>query len=374
MTKLLLMLVPLLPFATAFLSASNTAIPRQTTHISNDGWKSDEDAAVPLSSNLHDYFPEPTAGPISDKCRVTEDQIHNLLSKRLECKSKRQYGDADKILAGLNECGVYVHDKRREWRADGLNHFGRSPQYVRRGGLYGLSEEDVRRVSQMVEDRSYAKKRQEFHISDKLGETLRTKYKVKVDDKKREWFVVVSNWDEKEGTFGLSCYVPSPLVPPEDPTHKMDDETKKRIALRLTDREMFRKKKDYKAADKIRDELFENYSVVADDRMREWKVVLGDIEDDDFAKEAQLSQRSAFVRRGRSDCKDENKKQDDQVTAKAAIGSGDATIQPIEEEVDAEQSVDLESLTVVQLKEQLKLAGLPVSGKKADLILRLSAV
>mmetsp|Transcript_20213 Transcript_20213/g.43936 ORF Transcript_20213/g.43936 Transcript_20213/m.43936 type:complete len:392 (+) Transcript_20213:77-1252(+) len=382
MLKLILM--PLLPlFATAFLSVStvsNTAISRQNTHISN-GWKSGEDAA-PLSSMLHDYLPEPNAGPIAFKCRLTEDQIHTLLSKRLECKSKRQYDDADKILAGLNEGGVFVHDKRREWRADGLNHFGRSSQYVRRGGVYGLSEEDIRDVSQLVEDRSYAKKRKDFHISDELGEKLRRKYQVKVDDKNREWSVVVSNWDEKEGKHGLLIYVPSPLVPPEDPTHTMDDETKGRIAQRLTERVVFRKKKDYKTADTILDELIEQYSVVVDDRAREWKVVLGDIEDDDFAVEAKLSQRSAFVRRG-----DETTKKDEITTQTAPASNDGDAIQPVEEELelvsdDAVQPIeveagvrqmDLESLTVVQLKEQLKLAGLPVSGKKADLILRLNA-
>ena len=35
---------------------------------------------------------------------------------------------------------------------------------------------------------------------------------------------------------------------------------------------------------------------------------------------------------------------------------------------------DLESLTVIELKERLRLAGLPVSGKKSELIQRLSAL
>ena len=38
-----------------------------------------------------------------------------------------------------------------------------------------------------------------------------------------------------------------------------------------------------------------------------------------------------------------------------------------------EVRMDLESLTVVELKEQLRGEGLPVSGKKADLVLRLSS-
>lgn len=319
-----------------------------------------------FSSISHDYLPEPNAGPISFNCRLTEDQIHAAISKRLQCKRKREFDAADKILAGLNEGGVYVHDKRKEWRADGLNHFGRSG-YTRRGGTYGLSDEAIRAVSQMVEDRSYAKKRKEFHISDELAEKLKTKYQVKVNDKNREWSVVVNNWDGEEGN-GLGGYVPSPLAPPEDPTHTMDDALKARIAHLLASRVAFRKKKDYKTADKIRDELIEQYSIVIDDRTREWKVVLGDSKYDNFAMDAQLSQRSAFVRRESSENETTKHRE---ITTQSVQESDDTTL-PNGEDVGVNQ-MDLESLTVVELKEQLRQAGLPVSGKKADLILRLNS-
>ena len=55
------------------------------------------------------------------------------------------------------------------------------------------------------------------------------------------------------------CYVPSALVPPDDPTHTMDDKLKTLIAQRLSDREAFRKKRDYGMADTIRGELMEKY-------------------------------------------------------------------------------------------------------------------
>ena len=338
-------------------------------------------------SNARDYLPKPTAGPIADDCRLTEEQIHSLLRKRGGCKLRRQYEEADDILNVLNQNGVYVHDKRREWRADGQNHFGRQMHYTRRGGTYGMSEEDVVAVSQMVEDWSYAKRTKKFHRSDELTDTLKAEYRVKVNDKNREWSVVISNWDPEEGNEdGVNAtmhYVPSPLAPPRDPTHTMDDETKARIAQRLADRVAFRNKKDYRTADKIRDELMEQYSIVADDRTREWKVVLGNIEDDEFASEAQLSQRSAFVRRGDP--------QNDKTETRVVVGhdttaSNDAAsslpdimslaTKEVEEEEEEEigmEQKELQSLTVVQLKEKLQEAGLPVSGKKADLIARLNA-
>ena len=56
----------------------------------------------------------------------------------------------------------------------------------------------------------------------------------------------------------------------------------------------------------------------------------------------------------------------------------DSPLTPVEEAspeavvASSEESDDYESMTVVQLKELLKAAGKPVSGKKADLITRLT--
>lgn len=362
-------------FGSAFTSTFTASTYRSNTPLRNPCQNNNvrsEDEAEGRNIILHDYLPEPTAGPIADACRFTEDQIHLLLYKRQECKHRRQFAEADKILVGLNQNGVYVHDKRREWRADGHKHFGRNAQYVRRGGTYGLSEEDVVAISRIVEDRSYAKKRKEFHISDELTNILKTKYKVKVNDKNREWSVVVSNWDGMKAgaagdSIGMMHYVPSPLAPAEDPTHTMDAASKDLIAQRLADRVAFRKKKDYRTADKIRDELMEQYSIVIDDRTREWKVVLGDIEDDDFARKAQLSQRSAFVRRGndKQPVKSVQHAVSDETNSTSSEGGGGGE--------ERAEKIDLESLTVVELKEQLRQAGLPVSGKKADLIARLNS-
>lgn len=44
-----------------------------------------------------------------------------------------------------------------------------------------------------------------------------------------------------------------------------------------------------------------------------------------------------------------------------------------EDDHDHDEAEDLSKLSVAELKERLKAAGLPVSGKKADLIERLSA-
>ncbi len=362
-------------FGSAFL-ATNLLKHHHSSHLCSS-YRHDD------SSSSHGYVLEPNAGSIHPKCRLTENQIHILISKRQRCKRRRQYDDADKILAALNQCGVFLHDKRGEWRADGKNHFGRRSIYVRRGSTYGLlSEDDITAVSTMVEDRSYAKKRGEFHISDKLSHILKTKYRVQVDDKNREWSVENIAEEGESGKMVIAGdYVPSPLYELGDPTHTMDEESKMLIAQKLAERSSYRKKRDYAMADKILDEVMTQYSVVVDDRTKEWKVVLGDdFEDDRFVKGALLSQRSAFVRSGKKVFEGDNKTND---SLYGRDDNSSTASTKNEEEVYAEEEVvssanhhetpDFESMTVVELKQQLREAGLPVSGKKAELILRLSS-
>lgn len=328
----------------------------------------------------HEYSLASNAGPIADDCGFTEEQIHQLLARRLEYKKSRSFEKSDKILEALNQQGVYVQDKRREWRGDGRNHFGRQIHYIRRGSTYELSKEDLVAVAGMVEDRAHAKRTRTYHRSDELTEKLKKRYKVKVNDKKREWYVVDFNQEEdtnRDINTSAMHYVPSPLAPPDDPTHTMSDESKARIRERLTDRVNARKKKKYKLADEIRDELMEEYSIVIDDRISEWKVVT-DVEWDEFAREAQLSQRSAFISKGYenndveaintllSDNDDEQVRADDTSTLPPPAAAKNE-----EENQEARDIEELIGCTVVALKEKLREVGLPVSGKKSELIERL---
>jgi hypothetical protein len=324
----------------------------------------------------HDYLPAVDAGPVSPLVlgKLTEEQMHYLIARRLKCQISRNYSEADQILSGLVSAGVYLHDKRKEWRADGQMSFGsKKSSYLRRGGQGKLSEDDLATVASMVESRAQAKRKEDFRLSDQLGDALKTNYGVKVNDKRREWSInTIDNSDD-------DAYVPSPIAPKDDPTHLMEEESKAYIQKRLTDREVARKSKDYAMADTIRDELKDDYSVVIDDRTKEWKVVTSD--DDAFASEAQASQRSAFVREKESSSleedfetifgdipveEDEEGDHDTSTTTIASVEADESVLVP------KDKSSQFSTLTVVVLKEKLRKAGLPVSGKnKAELIERL---
>lgn len=371
------------------------------------------------ASDRHDYIIEANSDPnVSDACTFTEEQIHHLIAKRLECKKRRNFEDADRILEALNKNGIYIQDKARKYRVDGENHFGRRKHYVQRGGNYG-GKENLAEVEELVEERARYKRMRDFFRSDDITSVLREKYRVRVDDRRREWSFIEQNAfeakkkDAKDTTV-TEFYVPTPLAPKDHATHTMDDETKDYIQDRLMERSIARKSKDYKTADRILEALTMEYFIVVDDRTKEWKVIstddsyFDDTENDPFVKEATLSQRSAFVqtRRG-SDVNDRNFNRagdsdgwfskddslDDELSRIVENNDGDEDrddasrddeistvnespdqfeeISAVEEEVSGETADDLNSLTVVALKEKLRMAGLPVSGKKRELIDRI---
>jgi len=255
----------------------------------------------PTKKISKEYHLASDAGPIAASCPLNESQILEAIALRLNYKRAKNFSKADQILRDLNQAGVYVHDKRQEWRADGLNSFGASEsnKYVRRGPMledfiHTTEIMDAQKVladiSILVEQRSSAKKQRNFDVCDALEEQLRLQYKVKIDDKRREWSFEVAD---------TTAYVPSPLASKDDPTHTTEDRSK--IQQLLRDRAMARQSKNYGQADEIRDELWLTYNVVMDDRTLEWKIMSKDLEEDDdeddpFLREALASQRSAFAR------------------------------------------------------------------------------
>lgn len=65
--------------------------------------------------NGHDY----TQSAPTNNSIFTLNEIHSLLSQRLQSKLNGDYETADDIQRQLIDGGVYVHDKLREWRGDG---------------------------------------------------------------------------------------------------------------------------------------------------------------------------------------------------------------------------------------------------------------
>jgi len=296
-----------------------------------------------------------------------EDYVMEKIDERSMAKQDRDFETADAIRDALTkEFNVVIDDRKRQWSVGG--DFGedsarRRDGYTRRGGG-GLRDDEVAVITNMLSERAQAKKDRDFALADDLRDELRNTYNVAIDDKNREWHVDSDDYVLVGG-------------------HSLTSEQVDAVGRLLQERYGCKVLKEYDRADAIRDELIEEYNVVVDDRTKEWRCLDSDGDNDDtrrFRKEAEQSQMSAFKRR-QIDHNLENEmdglfadtSQDTVVPVvpiDAASSDTDASTDCDVLEADGKK---LSSLTVPQLKDKLRLAGLPVSGNKADLIERLLA-
>lgn len=145
----------------------------------------------------------------------------------------------------------------------------------------------------------------------------------------------------------------------------LDDDMIDYIQSRLKERAEFKKNKDYEAADSIRDELRDEYSVSIDDRTREWSVHVTEYTVMESSEARRPPPPPPY-----SIAKDEEVDFD---AVEETLEMADSSLENGEEQADDYvEEAELASLTVVQLKDRLREAGLPVSGKKAELIERLT--
>ncbi len=295
-------------------------------------------------------------------CTLGEGEIHSMIRERMECKFARDFRTADQIEQDLMNAGVEVHDGFKEWRADGQtwrrsqrgdrDSFGPRPPkvYSQRGPGKGLSAEDIEEISAMVAERSECKAEANYARADELVDMLNDKYNVNVDDRNAEWSLLSEEY----------LLSPDTAFVPEE---KVQIEIEKKLGERI----LARKARNFDLADEIREELLTVYSVDVDDRAKEWIVMEPEdgvwADDDDDDDDTNFVSKEEWESDGSVE---EDGDEDDDFEPEAAA---EEVVEPVQAALD---EADLSSMTVPQLKELLKQKGLPVSGRKAELIERLT--
>jgi cysteinyl-tRNA synthetase len=310
-----------------------------------------------------------------------EEEVNNLVHDRLEAKRVRDYKVADYIRDHLyKEYDVTVDDKLRQWSVGG--EFGaiassfsmNSPTapdgkrlgpyhrtYNLRGGTGHLSDKDVALVEAMIKRRSEEMARYNREAAESIRNGLKAKFYVILDDINGEWHVRGNE------------YVLSPSFKSKVPT--FIEESLSEIEALIRERVQAKMERDFDRADEIRADLLDTYGITIDDRLKEWRIketnfYTNDEEEGDDGEEEEDDDDNDNVAI--------SSEWDDQVESNEIVNENidiDDEEQNEDEDVDTdEESMDeefLSKLTVVQLKDKLKALGLPVSGKKADLITRL---
>jgi len=202
-------------------------------------------------------------------------------------------------------------------------------------------------IEAQIQERARAKKSRNFRAADDIKDYLENRYNVSIDDRTAVWFI------------RSESYVMS-----QESSMPDDLET---IQTMVEQRWEAKKEGNYDLADSIRDELKTEYSVTIDDRMKE------------FTYKSFETRRRPAVQDPWADDKDDDESNASGVDVEAEVDAlfedvltNGLEIQAVSETVSVQQgSEDLEALTIPELKERLREAGLPVSGRKAELVERL---
>ena len=299
------------------------------------------------------YVKSQSSIPLSED---DEAHVQEQIDERSAAKSDRDFQTADAIREDLlQQYDVSINDKMKLWSVGGAfeetggNTRAARGVYTRRGGG-NISEDTVQEIQDLLMERYQHKKTRDFESADAIRDQLMNNYDVKVDDRSSEWRI-----DTNE-------YFPTS-------TGKLAEDTIAEINQKLAERFQCKRDRDYDTADAIRDELRQNYGVVVDDRTKEWSVET--IEEPQYSEPVKSEEEDDFFKD-----LDAALDGDDEDTSEEGMTMEDDDEEEEEESDDEDDGVslteeELSKLTIPVLKEKLRDVGLPVSGKKSELIARL---
>ena len=350
-------------------------------------------------------------------CRLTEPQILKLILQRTKARRSQNFKKADEILANLTQNNVHLHDKKKLWRADGeifdIKGY-EEMEYAKAFNSKPITPREEEYVNQKLRDRSNAKLKRDFNMADDIIDELRFLKNVEVDDKSFTWKVMEPF--KTEYTYGGKRL----NNVPEEEILKINGLIKARAEAK--------DRKDYKVADDVLLELKVGCGVRVDDSKKSWFFLpkfdddydgYADQEeerggransnarsrdDEDLGRDERMSnmEREYQARQRTSDLSTEVEDDEDEEEPEPILPDGISVVPegisipdgisiaedpPMpdgisvtasnEEDTKSSQAspshsmADLEACTVPMLKEKLREAGLPVSGRKAELIERL---
>lgn len=272
------------------------------------GGRGRRDFSSSFGPNGHDYELLPAAGPNSS--RMTEAAIHRMVAQRLMAKMNRDFEVADKLQAEMAEDGIFVNDRTKEWRADGVMFIDpsegrrkpsdRNRPYVKSHYSQSLPEGvkySLEKINDLVAERTQCKLTKNFNRADTIKEALEQQYNVIIDDRIREWSIGASFGKDADikrkhnDALKSRTYVKSSASLPLP-----DGITQNDIQDRVDARTRARNNRQYKESDEMRDEILQDYNVVMHDAIRMWSV--GGYFGMDDPVNARMKERGRYTRRG----------------------------------------------------------------------------
>ena len=334
------------------------------------------------SRGITDYHPSPDAGPNSST--LTDDEIFALIADRRQAQRDRDFEEADNIRHQLKVSGVYVEDGLKQWRADGV------PFGTMRGKIRGHAstlptslvqsdhslafdnDDDAEIVKDLLEQRTSAKSGRNYEKADSIRDRLYETYNIRIDDRLGEWSVGGNFGDDDTSHWATTSRSSEESLRYEKSAtsaHLPSAADERYIQSKVDERMRAKRTRNYDLSDSIRDDLFRRFDVTIHDKINEWSVG-GDFGEDNswthVLPGGESIKKELAEEYGEFDTSFESYHADQD-----SQGKEDVVSHQQEEFSSSMTEEQLSCLTVVQLKERLRSAGLTVSGTKAKLINRL---
>ena len=323
----------------------------------------------------------PAASSISAECKLSAEDIEGLIKRRNKARRSRNYNLADKLLGELQSNNVVLDDKKKLWRADGeLSGDDTSTHAYRKApNSKPISNEDEAYVCERLDERAAAKQRKDYDVADEILDELRFLMNVAVDDRKMTWRV--TDPFKTLYTYGGQRF------------QNIPKESLKQIEQLVRDRADAKKKKNFRRADEILEDLKIHFGVRVDDNKKAWYFIQKSREE----RAALKMEKEIAVKETDREGKNKKKKK-----SKTKVKVSDWSVLEIDnampEGISVEDNIEsmpegisiegpndrreslasgsrsrseLEAMTMPQLKDELRGMGLAVSGRKAELIDRL---
>ena len=187
-------------------------------------------------------------------------------------------------------------------------------------------------------------------------------YNIRIDDKLGEWSIG-GNFGDSRSEWATTSSEERLRYTKSIASRELSSEDERNIQAKVEERMRAKRTRNYALSDYIRDELYRRYDVTIHDKINEWSA------GGDFGEENSWTHVVPVpTLKNVDESKELLIEDDDDVEQEDYQGLQESDDSPSPSPLAREQ---LECLTVVQLKEILRDAGLTVGGTKAKLIDRL---
>lgn len=246
--------------------------------------------SLPISSLIENYNEDEDN---DETIAQLQQKIQGLMDERDEAKRLRDFDTADAIRDELSSVyNVAIADRERVWSIG--SNFQAPPQPYTMSSFSTPPPEglDVDRVSEMCQERDDARQQREYDVADEIKFELLEDYNIAIDDRLRQWSVggVFEDGPTRGARDSSSSGIASAAGLTRRGGGSLSEQEIATIEELLEERAAYKAQKNYGKADRIRDQLQQEFQVRVDDRSMEWHVVTNDYTYVPSSSQASLSQ------------------------------------------------------------------------------------